>query len=73
MVGIEFGSPRSLTLCRRLWGICHGLDKACSPGLRDAADEQAPHHHPGGHAITWSLLPPFVINEGDVKMVPRCL
>lgn len=69
MVGIEFGSPRSLTL-KTAWGICHGLDKSLFP--QACVMPLMNKHHiitqVAGHAIdVVKLLPPFVINEGDVK------
>ncbi|MCW5556898.1 MAG: aspartate aminotransferase family protein [Verrucomicrobiae bacterium] len=69
MLGIEFGSPRSLTL-KTAWGICHGLDKSLFP--QACVMPLMNKHHiitqVAGHAIdVVKLLPPFVIGEADVK------
>jgi len=69
MIGIEFGSPRSLTL-KTAWGICHGLDKSLFP--QACVMPLMNKHHiitqVAGHAIdVVKLIPPFVIGEADVK------
>ncbi|MBN8246167.1 MAG: aspartate aminotransferase family protein [Verrucomicrobia bacterium] len=69
MLGIEFGSPRSLTL-KTAWSICHGLDKSLFP--QACVMPLMNKHHiitqVAGHAIdVVKLIPPFVIGEPDVK------
>lgn len=69
MVGIEFGSPKSLTL-KMAWTTCHTLDKSLFP--QAAIIPLMDKHHiitqVAGHAIdVLKLLPPLVINETDVS------
>jgi ornithine--oxo-acid transaminase len=69
MVGIEFGSPKSLGL-KTAWTICHTMDKSLFP--QAAIMPLLSKHHiitqVAGHAIdVLKLLPPLVINEADVK------
>jgi ornithine--oxo-acid transaminase len=69
MVGIEFGSPKSLSL-KLAWTTCHTLDKSLFP--QAAVIPLMDKHHiitqVAGHAVdVVKLLPPLVINEGDVK------
>ncbi|MBX3734786.1 MAG: aspartate aminotransferase family protein [Verrucomicrobiae bacterium] len=69
MLGIEFGSPRSLTL-KTAWSICHGLDKSLFP--QACVMPLMSRHHiitqVAGHAIdVVKLLPPLVISETDVR------
>jgi ornithine--oxo-acid transaminase len=69
MVGIEFGSPKSLTL-KTAWALMHQMDKSLFPqaALIPLLDE----HHiitqvAGHHIDVIKLLPPFVITEDDVS------
>ncbi len=69
MVGIEFGSPRSLGL-KTAWTICHTMDKSLFP--QAAIMPLLSKHHiitqVAGHAVdVVKLLPPLVIKEDDVK------
>jgi ornithine--oxo-acid transaminase len=69
MVGIEFGSPKSLGL-KLAWTTCHTMDKSLFP--QAAIIPLLDRHHiitqVAGHAIdVVKLLPPLVINEADVK------
>ena len=69
MVGIEFGSPKSLGL-KLAWTTCHTMDKSLFP--QAAIIPLLDKHHiitqVAGHAIdVLKLLPPLVINEADVK------
>jgi ornithine--oxo-acid transaminase len=69
MTGIEFGSPRSLTL-KAAWTITHGLDKSLFP--QAAIIPLMDKHHiitqVAGHNIdVLKLLPPLVIGDEDVQ------
>ena len=69
MTGIEFGSPKSISL-KIAWTTCHTLDKSLFP--QAAVIPLLDKHHiitqVAGHAVdVVKLLPPLVINEGDVK------
>jgi len=69
MVGIEFGPPKSLML-KGAWSICHGLDKSLFPQacVMPLMTKHKIITQVAGHAIdVVKLLPPFVINEADVK------
>lgn len=69
MVGIEFGSPKSISL-KLAWTTCHTLDKSLFP--QAAVIPLMDKHHiitqVAGHAVdVVKLLPPLIINEADVK------
>jgi ornithine--oxo-acid transaminase len=69
MVGIEFGSPKSLSL-KIAWTTCHTLDKSLFP--QAAVIPLLDKHHiitqVAGHAVdVVKLLPPLVITETDVN------
>ncbi len=69
MLGIEFGSPKSLTL-KMAWTTCHTLDKSLFP--QAAIIPLLDKHHiitqVAGHAIdVVKLLPPLVITEADAQ------
>jgi ornithine--oxo-acid transaminase len=69
IMGIEFGSPRSLSL-KLAWTTCHALDKSLFP--QAAVIPLMNKHHiitqVAGHGVdVVKLLPPLVINEADVK------
>jgi len=69
MMGIEFGSPRSLTL-KAAWTLMHTLDKSLFP--QAAIIPLLDKHHiitqVAGHNIdVVKLLPPLVISESDVR------
>jgi ornithine--oxo-acid transaminase len=69
MVGIEFGSPKSLGL-KMAWTMCHTMDKSLFP--QAAIIPLLDKHHiitqVAGHAIdVVKLLPPLVINDADAK------
>jgi ornithine--oxo-acid transaminase len=69
MVGIEFGSPKSLLL-KGAWKICHGLDKSLFPQacVMPLMSKHKIITQVAGHAIdVVKLIPPLVINEGDVQ------
>jgi ornithine--oxo-acid transaminase len=68
MIGIEFGSPRSLTL-KTAWSIIHTLDKSLFP--QAAIIPLLDKHHiltqvAGHHIDVIKLLPAFVITDSDV-------
>jgi len=68
MMGIEFGSPKSLTL-KAAWTLMHTLDKSLFP--QAAIIPLLDKHHiitqVAGHNIdVVKLLPPLVISESDV-------
>jgi ornithine--oxo-acid transaminase len=68
MVGIEFGSPRSLAL-KGAWNLIHSLDKSLFP--QAAVIPLMDKHHiltqvAGHHIDVIKLLPPLVIGEADV-------
>ena len=69
MMGIEFGSPRSLTL-KTAWTLCHGMDKSLFP--QAAIIPLMDRHHiitqVAGHNIdVVKLLPPLVLSDDDVQ------
>jgi len=69
MVGIEFGSPRSLTL-KTAWSVIHTLDKSLFP--QAAIIPLLDKHHvltqvAGHHIDVVKLLPSFVMTEADVQ------
>jgi ornithine--oxo-acid transaminase len=69
IMGIEFGSPKSLSL-KLAWTTCHALDKSLFP--QAAVIPLMNKHHiitqVAGHGVdVVKLLPPLVINESDVK------
>jgi ornithine--oxo-acid transaminase len=69
MVGIEFGSPRSLTL-KTAWTMMHQMDKSLFPqaALIPLLDEHRILTQVAGHHIdVIKLIPPLVLNEDDVK------
>jgi ornithine--oxo-acid transaminase len=69
MVGIEFGSPRSLAL-KAAWTTIHALDKSLFP---QAAIIPLIHKHhiitqvAGHHIDVIKLLPPLVMSEEDAQ------
>ena len=69
MMGIEFGSPKSLTL-KAAWSLMHTMDKSLFP--QAALIPLLNKHHiitqvAGHHIDVIKLLPPLVINEADVR------
>lgn len=69
MIGIEFGSPRSLGL-KTAWTLCHGMDKSLFP--QAAIIPLMEKHHiitqvAGHHIDVIKLIPPLVIGEDDVS------
>jgi len=69
MIGIEFGSPRSLGL-KTAWTIAHKLDKSLFP--QAAIIPLLDKHHiltqvAGHHVDVVKLLPAFVTSEADVQ------
>ena len=69
MMGIEFGSPKSLTL-KAAWSLMHTRDKSLFP--QAAIIPLLNKHHivtqVAGHQIdVIKLLPPLVISEEDVR------
>ncbi|HVU26423.1 MAG TPA: aspartate aminotransferase family protein [Verrucomicrobiae bacterium] len=69
MMGIEFGSPRSLGL-KTAWGLMHALDKNLFP--QAAVIPLLDKHHiltqvAGHHIDVIKLLPPLVISGEDVE------
>ena len=69
MVGIEFGSPKSLTL-KTAWTIIHKLDKSLFPQV--AIIPLLDKHHiltqvAGHHVDVVKLLPSFVMSDADVQ------
>lgn len=69
MLGIEFGSPRSLTL-KAAWTLMHTMDKSLFP--QAAIIPLLNKHHiitqvAGHHVDVIKLLPPLVISEADVR------
>jgi ornithine--oxo-acid transaminase len=69
MVGIEFGSPRSLGL-KTAWTLCHSMDKSLFP--QAAIIPLLDKHHiitqvAGHHIDVIKLIPPLVISEEDVR------
>ncbi len=69
MMGIEFGSPRSLTL-KAAWTLMHTLDKSLFPqaAIIPLLDKHLIITQVAGHNIdVVKLLPPLVISESDVR------
>ncbi len=69
MMGIEFGSPKSLTL-KAAWSLMHTMDKSLFP--QAAIIPLMDKHHiitqvAGHHIDVIKLLPPLVISEDDVR------
>lgn len=69
MLGIEFGSPRSLTL-KAAWSLMHTMDKSLFP--QAAIIPLLNKHHiitqvAGHHIDVIKLLPPLVLSEADVR------
>ncbi|MEO8425738.1 MAG: aspartate aminotransferase family protein [Verrucomicrobiota bacterium] len=69
MIGIEFGSPRSLAL-KTAWTLMHTLDKSLFP--QAAIIPLLDKHHiitqvAGHHIDVIKLLPPLVINDEDAQ------
>jgi ornithine--oxo-acid transaminase len=69
MMGIEFGSPKSLTL-KAAWSVMHTMDKSLFP--QAAIIPLLDKHHiitqvAGHHIDVIKLLPPLVISEEDVR------
>lgn len=69
MMGIEFGSPKSLTL-KAAWSLMHTMDKSLFP--QAAIIPLMDKHHiitqvAGHHIDVIKLLPPLVISEEDVR------
>jgi len=69
MMGIEFGSPKSLTL-KAAWSLMHTMDKSLFP--QAAIIPLLNKHHivtqvAGHHIDVIKLLPPLVISEEDVR------
>lgn len=69
MIGIEFGSPRSLGL-KTAWSLMHTLDKSLFP--QAAIIPLIEKHHiitqVAGHNIdVIKLLPPLVVNDEDIR------
>ena len=69
MMGIEFGSPKSLTL-KAAWSLMHTMDKSLFP--QAAIIPLMDKHHiitqvAGHHIDVIKLLPPLVISEEDAR------
>lgn len=69
MMGIEFGSPRSLTL-KAAWTLMHTMDKSLFP--QAAIIPLLNQHHiitqvAGHHIDVVKLLPPLVLSDEDVQ------
>ncbi len=69
MMGIEFGSPKSLTL-KAAWSLMHTMDKSLFP--QAAIIPLLNKHHivtqvAGHHIDVIKLLPPLVVSEEDVR------
>jgi len=69
MIGIEFGSPKSLTL-KTAWSVIHAMDQSLFP--QAAVIPLLDKHHiitqvAGHHVDVVKLLPPMVISEEDVQ------
>jgi ornithine--oxo-acid transaminase len=69
MIGIEFGSPKSLTL-KTAWTVIHKMDQSLFP--QAAVIPLLDKHHvltqvAGHHVDVVKLLPPLVISEEDVR------
>lgn len=69
MMGIEFGSPRSLAL-KAAWTVMHGLDKSLFPqaAIIPLLDKHRIITQVAGHHIdVVKLLPPLVLVDADVR------
>jgi len=69
MVGIEFGSPRSLGL-KTAWALIHKLDKSLFPqvAIMPLLDKHHIITQVAGHNVdVVKLLPPLVISDEDVQ------
>jgi ornithine--oxo-acid transaminase len=69
MIGIEFGSPKSLGL-KMAWTMCHTMDKSLFPqaAIIPLMDRHRIITQVAGHAIdVIKLLPPLVISEADAQ------
>jgi len=69
MIGIEFGSPKSLGL-KMAWTMCHTMDKSLFPqaAIIPLMDKHRIITQVAGHAIdVIKLLPPMVITEADAQ------
>jgi len=69
MIGIEFGSPKSLGL-KMAWTMCHTMDKSLFPqaAIIPLMDKHRIITQVAGHAIdVIKLLPPLVINDADAQ------
>ena len=69
IMGIEFGSPRSLTL-KAAWTVMHQMDKSLFP--QAAIIPLLDKHHiitqvAGHHIDVVKLLPPLVLSDADVR------
>ena len=69
MTGIEFGSPKSITL-KVAWTTCHALDKSLFP--QAAVIPLLDKHHiitqvAGHHVDVVKLLPPLILTEADAQ------
>jgi ornithine--oxo-acid transaminase len=69
MMGIEFGSPKSISL-KLAWSTCHALDKSLFP--QAAVIPLLDKHHiitqVAGHGVdVVKLLPPLIITPADAK------
>lgn len=69
MMGIEFGSPKSLGL-KTAWALIHKMDKSLFPQV--AIIPLMDKHHiitqvAGHHIDVVKLLPPLVVSEDDVR------
>jgi len=69
MVGIEFGTPKSISL-KFAWTACHTLDKSLFPqaAVMPLMNKHRIITQVAGHAVdVVKLLPPLIITEADVK------
>jgi len=69
MTGIEFGSPKSLTL-KVAWTTCHALDKSLFPqaAVIPLLDKHRIITQVAGHHVdVVKLLPPLILTEADAQ------
>ena len=69
MMGIEFGSPKSLTL-KAAWSTIHAMDKSLFPqvAIMPLLDKHHIITQVAGHQVdVVKLLPPLVITEADAQ------
>jgi len=69
MTGIEFGSPKSLTL-KVAWTTCHTLDKSLFPqaAVIPLLDKHGIITQVAGHHVdVVKLLPPLILTEADAQ------